>query len=160
VRKGGAQSASSIVLEAVLKNGVAVKRCLSLAGNRLDLRTTLTNTAPEKQDVALRCNLELSWPEGAEPFVQYRDTNGTLVKLGIPEPGHSCTLSYSAIADGQWTAQLGKAQLTQVFAQQPVASLACSGSRMDRGLTLVLTAEPTTLNEHEQISVEQSWIIS
>ncbi|MCE5259664.1 MAG: DUF4838 domain-containing protein [Chloroflexi bacterium] len=160
LNKGNAQTPASIILEVMLKNGVAVKRCLSLQGDRLDIKTELANTTAEVQHIALRSVIELTWPDGVEPSVLYRSTAGETVQLAIPEPGHPHEMQYADIAEGEWTAQLGKVQLTQVFANQPIAAVSCNGSRMDRGLSLALNANPRALPAGAKFTLEQSWIIT
>ncbi|MHB9033744.1 MAG: DUF4838 domain-containing protein [Anaerolineae bacterium] len=153
------KKAGKIAMELTCKNGVVVTRTLSLKGNRVDIQTSLVNTTDKVQNTALRSSLELTWPEKSEPVVTYKNSKGKKVKLGIPEVGHSHSLTSAEVPEGKWTATLGASKLTQEFAGQPVSALSFSGSRMDRGINLTLSAVPQAMPAGSEFTLKQTWTV-
>ncbi|NLV73075.1 MAG: DUF4838 domain-containing protein [Chloroflexi bacterium] len=150
----GSATGDNATVELTTRDGIQVKRKYALKGVVLTITTEYANTK-SAASIAPRSALELTWPDGPDPVVSYKTSDGKPGKLGIPEVGTTHTLTPEDFGEAQWQATLGKTKLTQSWKNQALASASVHGSRADRGINLVLTFEPQTLAAEETVAFTQ-----
>lgn len=149
-------TAPCIHLKVDLPNGLRVDRTLTLAGDRLTVRTRLTNTSAKPVTALVRVHPEFAVPTDATPQVRYTDQTGRQVELAFTHAETDTFLENQSLPNGAWTVDLVGITVTQRFDPKSVRRALVNGAVGGGRVNLELLGVSRTLKLDDSVELEHT----